>query len=122
MYLEPDQAKVTPARLQNGRTAQPAVPWAGEGEHVLAVSEPVPGLEVVRWTVDHVTKLFEGPYESAPMWERQFEADLERQGQNVDAVYFFYTICPKCVEVYGKNHIVAVAKLAEKSSGTTKAS
>jgi hypothetical protein len=56
------------------------------------------------------------------MWEQQFMTDLERRGQKVDAIYYFYTTCPKCAQVYGKNYIVAVAKLAEDSSSSTNAS
>ena len=93
-----------------------------EGEHFFAVSKPVPGHEIVRWTGDYVTKLFEGPYENAPMWEQQFTADLEQRGHKADSIYYFYTTCPKCAVVYGKNYIVAVAKLAEDSSGSIKAS
>lgn len=93
-----------------------------EGEHFFAVSKPVPGLEVVRWTGDYVTKLLEGPYENAPMWEQQFMTDLDQRGHKVDAIYYFYTTCPKCAEVYGKNYIVAVAKLAGNGATATRAS
>ena len=33
-----------------------------EAEHYFAVSKDVPDEEVVRWSGDFVTKLFEGPY------------------------------------------------------------
>jgi hypothetical protein len=26
-------------------------------------------------------------------------------------VYFFYTTCPKCAEVYGKNYVVGVVEI-----------
>lgn len=82
-----------------------------EAEHYFAVSKDVPDEEVVRWSGDFVTKLFEGPYEDAPQWEQQIRADLARQGFEAGSVYFFYTTCPKCLEVYGRNYVVAVAAL-----------
>lgn len=93
-----------------------------EGEHFFAVSKAVPGLEVVRWAGDFITRVLEGSYENAPMWERQFMTDLEQRGHKVDAIYYFYTTCPKCAEVYGKNYIVAVAKLAGNGATATRAS
>ena len=37
---------------------------------------------------------------------------MARRGREAGTVYFFYTTCPKCLEVYGKNYVVAVAALA----------
>ena len=91
------------------------------GEHFFAASKPVPDLEIVRWSRDYVTKLFEGPYQNAPMWERQFAADLEKRRQKVDTNYFFYTTCPRCAEFYGKNYVIAVAKISKNSKATTEA-
>lgn len=84
---------------------------ASEGEHFVSVSKPVPGEEAVRWSGDYVTKVFEGPYQDAWKWERSFGATLAEQGREAERIYFFYTTCPKCAEVYGKNYVVAVAKL-----------
>ena len=93
-----------------------------EGEHFFAVSKDVPDEEMVHWSGDFVTKLFEGPYQDAPKWEQQFKAELETQGLEAGAVYFFYTTCPKCLEVYGKNYVVAVAALAGESREANAAS
>ena len=86
-----------------------------EAEHYFAVSKDVPDEAMVRWSGDFVTKLFEGPYEDAPKWEQQIKADLASQGLEAGTVYFFYTTCPKCLEVYGKNYVVVVAALAGES-------
>jgi hypothetical protein len=90
---------------------------ASEGEHYFAVSKPVPGEEVVHWSGDYATKLFEGPYEDAPKWEAQFDDELRQQGHKAAKTYFFYTTCPKCAQVYGKNYVVAVAELADHLQG-----
>ncbi|MEO1204710.1 MAG: hydrolase [Pseudomonadota bacterium] len=84
-----------------------------EGEHFFAVSKDVPNLENVRLSGDYVTRVFEGPYENAPLWEQDFKAFLKQQNHAVDRIYYFYTTCPKCADVYGKNYVVAVAKLAD---------
>jgi hypothetical protein len=29
----------------------------------------------------------------------------------MEKLYFFYTTCPKCAQVYGKNYVVLLAKI-----------
>lgn len=82
-----------------------------ECEHFFAISKPVPGEEMVHWTGDYKTKVFEGPYEDAPNWQGEFNAELAQEDKQVAKNYFFYTTCPKCAETYGKNYVVAVAEL-----------
>lgn len=84
-------------------------PWSGE--HLFAVTKDVPGEKMVRLTGDYRTKVFEGAYREAPKWGEAFEEELEAEGLDVDEVYFFYTTCPKCAKTYGKNYVVAVAKV-----------
>ena len=83
-----------------------------EAEHFFAVSREVPDLEMVRWNGDYRTKVFEGPYENGPAWVQEFTDDLAEQGLKAKRTYCFYTTCPKCFEVYGKNYVVTVAELA----------
>jgi hypothetical protein len=86
-------------------------PSAWTGEHFFAVTKEVPGEEIVHMTGDFLTKVFEGPYKSAPKWEKEMEAFAKSKGKQVKKTYFFYTTCPKCAKVYGKNYMVAVAEL-----------
>lgn len=86
---------------------------ASEAEHFFAVTKPVPDQENVRWNGNYLTKLFEGPYEDAPKWEKQFKAEIESHGSDAGKIYYFYTTCPKCAQAYGKNYIVAVAELTK---------
>ena len=62
-------------------------------------------------TGDFMTKVFEGPYKNAPKWEKEMETFVESKGKHVKKTYFFYTTCPKCAKVYGKNYMVAVTEL-----------
>lgn len=86
-------------------------PSAWTAEHFFAVSKEVPGEEMVQMTGDYLTKVFEGPYKNAPKWEKEMETFVESKGKQVKKTYFFYTTCPKCAKVYGKNYMVAVAEL-----------
>lgn len=85
---------------------------AWTGLHYFAVSKDVPGQEMVRFTGDYLTRVFEGPFKDAPEWERQMTAWVEAKGRRVKQTYFFYTTCPRCARYYGKNYVVAVAEVA----------
>lgn len=83
-------------------------PWSSE--HFFAVSRAVPGQEMRTLSGDYVTAVFEGPYQLAPKWEKEMAARVEARGKRPDAIYFFYTTCPRCAAVYGKNYVVGIAK------------
>jgi hypothetical protein len=36
---------------------------------------------------------------------------VESRGRKINKMYYFYTTCPKCAKVYGKNYVVGVAEL-----------
>ena len=84
-----------------------------QAEHCFAVSKVVPGQEMVRWSGDYLTRVFEGAFENLPRWEGEIIAAVEARQRAVAKNYYFYTTCPKCAEVYGKNYVVAVAEMAE---------
>jgi len=83
-----------------------------EAEQLFAVKGDVPRAEMVRLDGDFRTRVFEGPYEQAPQWKTAFERELAGEGLSADRIYFYYTTCPKCAAVYGKNYVVAIARLA----------
>lgn len=84
-----------------------------EAEHFFAVSKPVPGQEMVTLSGDYLTKVFEGPYEDAPKWAEQLNKTIADRHMTLTKDYYFYTTCPKCFEVYGKNYVVAVPQVTE---------
>ncbi len=85
-------------------------PWIGE--HFFSVNKDVPGQDIVRLTGDYLTKVFEGPYKDARKWCEEMQDFVESKGRTLKKNYFFYTTCPKCLKVYGKNYVVAVAEVA----------
>lgn len=85
-------------------------PWAAE--HYFAVTKDVPGQDMAPLSGHFRTKLFEGPYKDAPKWAEQMEAELDMRGEKAEKTYFFYTTCPKCAKVYGKNYVVGISQLA----------
>ncbi len=86
-------------------------PSAWIGEHYFSVTKDVPGQEVVRFTGDYLTKVFEGPFKNAPKWEKEMEEFVKGKGKQAKKIYYFYTTCPKCAKFYGKNYVVAVAEI-----------
>ena len=62
-------------------------------------------------TGDYLTKVFEGPYKKAPNWQAEMEAFVAERRKTVETTYFFYTTCPRCAKQYGKNYVVAIAKV-----------
>jgi hypothetical protein len=84
---------------------------AWHAEHLFAVIRPVPGAETVTLSGDFLTKVFEGPYSDARRWCDQMQHYVESRLHKMETLYFFYTTCPKCAKYYGKNYVVAVAKV-----------
>ena len=85
-------------------------PW--KAEHLFAVSKEVPDHQMVSLTGDFVTKVFEGPFREAKNWHDAMLAVAKAENRAPEGIYFFYTTCPKCAKVYGKNYVVGFVKLA----------
>ena len=86
-------------------------PWSAD--HYFAVTRAVPGVQMAQLSGAYRTKVFEGAYREAPKWARQLQEQLTARGQKVRNIYFFYTTCPKCAKVYGRNYVVGIAQLAD---------
>jgi len=77
----------------------------------IAVSKEVPGAEMESVSGTFLTKVFEGAYRDAAKWVKEMKAYVEAKGRKTEKLYFFYTTCPKCAKVYGKNYTVLLAKV-----------
>lgn len=86
-------------------------PSLWKGEHYFSVDRDVPGQEMVELSGEFLTKVFEGPYKDQPKWEKAMREYVESLGKTLKRSYYFYTTCPKCAKVYGKNYVVVVAEV-----------
>jgi len=75
----------------------------------IAVSKEVPGKEMVRISGTFLTKAFEGSYGNTGRWVREMTDFVNSKGKEIKSLYFYYTTCPKCAKVYGKNYTVILA-------------
>ncbi|HEY40680.1 MAG TPA: hypothetical protein G4O18_02345 [Dehalococcoidia bacterium] len=75
----------------------------------IAVSKEVPGAEMTRFPGTFLSKVFEGPYSKIGKWVKEMKAYVESEGKEFKDLYFFYTTCPNCAKVYGKNYVVLLA-------------
>lgn len=83
--------------------------WA---EHLFAVSKDVPGEEMTTLSGNFITKVFEGPYQKVRDWHEEMMSLARARGAEAKAVWFFYTTCPKCAKVYGKNYVVGAMEIS----------
>ncbi len=75
----------------------------------IAVSKEVPGAKMERISGTFLTKVFEGPYKDAGKWVKQMKDYGQSKRREIKKMYFFYTTCPSCAKVYGKNYTVVLA-------------
>lgn len=84
-------------------------PW--KSELYINVTREVPGAENVKLSGNYLTRVFEGPYNSVPKWIAEMDKYVGQKGKKVKKYYFYYTTCPKCAKIYGKNYVVLFAQV-----------
>ncbi len=77
----------------------------------IAVTKDVPGAEMARISGTFLTKVFEGPYKNAGRWAGNMKDYVKSKARELNKMYFFYTTCPKCAKVYGRNYTVILAQV-----------
>ncbi|HJX69756.1 MAG TPA: hydrolase [Dehalococcoidia bacterium] len=77
----------------------------------IAVSKAMPGAEMARIPGTYLTKVFEGSYKDTGRWVKEMKAYVKSKGKEIKKMYFFYTTCPSCAKVYGKNYTVILAQV-----------
>ena len=80
-------------------------------EVYIAVSKEIPGAEMARVSGKFLTKVFEGPYKDSGKWLQSMKEYMISKGNAIKKMYFYYTTCPRCAKVYGKNYTVILAEL-----------
>ena len=84
-------------------------PW--KAEQLYSVSKDIDGAENVVLDGSFLSLVFDGPYKDAPKWIQSMQAYAKEKGKKVGDIYFFYTTCPKCAKVYGKNYTIVLAEI-----------
>lgn len=84
---------------------------AWTSEHYFSATKDVPGEEMVRLSGTFATKVFDGPYQDAKQFYAEMQEIAASRGKPDGAIYFFYTLCPKCGEHYGHNYMVGFAEI-----------
>jgi hypothetical protein len=77
----------------------------------IAVAKDVPGAEMAKISGTFLSKTFEGPYKDVSKWVEQMKAYVSSKARQMKKMYFYYTTCPKCAKVYGKNYVVILAQV-----------
>lgn len=84
-------------------------PW--RSEHFIAVTKAVAGMENVQLSGTFMSKVFEGPFQDTPKWMQFMQDYIKSKGKTAKKIYLYYTMCPSCSKHYGKNYVVALAKV-----------
>jgi len=77
----------------------------------IAVSKEISGAKNEKISGSFLTKVFEGPYQNAGKWAKEMDDYVKSKGKAIKKMYFWYTTCPKCAKVYGKNYTVILAQI-----------
>ncbi len=89
--------------------SQDISPW--KAEHYFWVTKEVPGMNNAKLSGKYKTKVFEGPFKDAKKWYDEMAKIAKEAGAEPTNIFFYYTTCPKCAKVYGKNYVVGLAQI-----------
>ena len=77
----------------------------------ISVNKEIPEASNEKISGTFLTKVFEGPYQNAGKWAKEMNDYVKTNGKEIKKMYFWYTTCPKCAKVYGKNYTVIFAQI-----------
>jgi hypothetical protein len=78
-------------------------------EVYLAVDKDIPDANNTILNGKFFSKVYEGPFKDTGKWCKDFESEAKTKGFNIKKWYMWYTTCPKCAKIYGKNFVVLMA-------------
>lgn len=84
---------------------------AWSSDQYISVNKEVPGCTNVAISGTFLTKVYEGPYRMVPKWHKEIEQYVASKGKEILKLYTYYTTCPKCAKIYGKNYVVLFAQV-----------
>jgi hypothetical protein len=77
----------------------------------IAVTKKIPEAKMERISGSFLLKAFEGDFSKIGCWARDMHEFVKKRGKRMKRLYFWYTTCPGCAKVYGKNYVVLVAQV-----------
>ncbi|OPZ20946.1 MAG: hypothetical protein BWZ10_00574 [candidate division BRC1 bacterium ADurb.BinA364] len=77
----------------------------------IAAAKDISGATMRTMPGTYLCKVFEGPYRDVGKWIREMKAYVESRGQEMKKLLFFYTTCPRCARMHGKNYVVLLAEI-----------
>jgi hypothetical protein len=80
-------------------------------EFYFEVTHPVPDARMASISGTFLTKVYEGPYRDTRKWVADVRRHVAAQHEQLDKLYFGYTVCPRCAKAYGKNYVILLAKI-----------
>lgn len=76
----------------------------------IAVDKEIPDAENTEISGHFLSKVYEGPFKDTGKWCEDFEVYAAGENLKISKLYMWYTTCPKCAEVYGRNYVVIIGK------------
>jgi hypothetical protein len=77
----------------------------------LAVNKEVADEKNVVLSGKFLSKVYEGDYRDTGKWCEDFTAYAKKKGAIIKNWFMWYTACPKCAKLYGKNYTVIIARI-----------
>lgn len=77
----------------------------------LAVDKDVEGAVNTTLSGKFYSKVYEGNFNETGKWCKDFEGLAKGKGFEIKKWYMWYTTCPKCAKIYGKNYVVIICQV-----------
>jgi len=77
----------------------------------IATDKPVPGAQMSQMSGNYLSRVYEGDYKETGNWAKDMQEYVKSKGFVLQKLLFSYTTCPACAKAYGKNYVVAFAKV-----------
>jgi hypothetical protein len=92
--------------------------WMGLSDHTskwnmdlyVAVDSEIPEADNIVLSGKFLSKVYEGDFRETGKWRKDFESYAAEKGVEIKKMYMWYTTCPKCAKVYGKNYVVILGQ------------
>jgi hypothetical protein len=77
----------------------------------IEVTDDVPGARMAAISGTFLTKVFEGPFKNTRHWIDEMRRFVKGRGKETKQLLFYYTTCPRCAKIHGKNYVVLLARV-----------